>query len=223
MTTLITRVFPNASDAQRAVNSMSFFGMPNRNMTILSGGDDAADRLAKAGVDDSAVAAYAKALAAGQTALVIKATYKPLGAAKMAREVLGRHDDTADMGNVVEERKLPWEPDHAPSVLKDHPHMMTVPGLPVPGNLSEAFGIPTLKTGARRKKLTSHDRRMSRAFWPMPLLKTNRNATSAKGRRGAASRMFWPMPLLSKGERRKSVIPGGAHPFSRLFGMRLLS
>ena len=176
----------------------------------------------RAQVHASAMGPYAKTLAAGNAVVAVRATYKPLGAARLTREIFEKAD-TIDMGDVVEEAQVAWTPEKAPSVLKDHPLFLSLPGIETPGRISTMFGMRLLKDHKTKRPLMDHDRRMSRMFWPMPLLsKRNRSSSVMHGGR-YMSKMFWPMKLLSSGERRKSVIPGGGTPFSRRLGLRTVS
>ena len=219
MTKIITRVFPNAAQAERAVDRLNVKFLPKRNRRIITDGPNAEHEMRRANVHESAIDAYAKQLAAGGAVLVVKAGSKPLGAPRITREVMAKYDPV-DMGNVVEEHKLPWVPDHAPSVLKDHPLFLTNSDVETPGRISDGLSLPLLKQRSGRRPLMSGDKRMSRMFWPMPLLKTDRNASSAISGGRYMSRAFWPMSLLSTKPRRRSVIPGGDLPLSRRLGLK---
>lgn len=222
MTTIITRVFTDISSARKTVSRLEFRGLPKRHSKIITAGEDAEAQMRRAAVHESAIGPYTDLLNAGNVVLAVRATYRPLGVAAMTREVMAKHD-TVDVGDVVEEHRLPWEPDRAPSILKDHPRFFDVDGIEPPGRISELFGLPMLKEHRSKRSVISGGRRVSRAFWPMPLLKRDRTANSAISGGRHMSRMFWPMALISSGRRRKSVIPGGGQPFSRLFGLPLIS
>lgn len=222
MTTIITRLFPDEATAQSAFDRLTFRGMPKRDCKIIVAGPKAHAMMERAQVHESAMSTYASHLGSGQALLVVHATYKPLGAAGLTREILAKYD-TVDCGNIVEEHKTPWKPERAPSVLKDHPLFLSIPGLVPPGPISSNFGMRLLKPRHAKSNLMSGDRRMSRMFWPMRLVSKRRHTHSAMRGGRHMSRMFWPMPLISKGPRRKSVSPGGGLPFSRLFGFRTIS
>lgn len=222
MTTIITRLFPDEATAQSAVDRLVYRGMPRRDCKVIVGGDKAPSMMARAQVHESAIGAYASHLSNGRAVVVVSATYKPLGAARLTREILAKYD-VVDCGDIVEESNPPWTPERAPSVMKDHPLFLSVPGLEAPSHISAMFGMPLLKQHKAKRSLMSGSRRMSRMFWPMPLISQKRNARSAMRGGRHMSRLFWPMPLISKGPRRKSVTPGGGLPFSRLFGARTIS
>jgi hypothetical protein len=167
------------------------------------------------------IKAYAQGMREGNAVLAIKATYKPLGVLRMTREIFDKMDTVPVRGG-TEENHLPWTPEKATSVLKDHPHILTLPGVSVPhGPITSNFGMSMLKPHSTKRPLTN--RRISRAFWPMKLVSQNRRASSAMSGKRYMSRMFWPMPLLSSKSRSKSVIPGGGLIMSRLLGMRPIS
>lgn len=223
MTNIITRVFPDLASARKAVSRLEFRGLSKRDRRIITAGEDAEAQMRRAQVHESAIGPYSELLNAGNVVLAVRAGYRPLGVAAMTRDVMAMHD-TVDVGDdVVQEQRLPWEPDRSPSILKDHPHIFAVDGIEPPGRISELFGLPVLKEHRSKRSVISGGRRMSRAFWPMPLLKRGRNASSAISGGRHMSRVFWPMPLVSSGRRRRSVIPGGGHPFSRLIGMKTIS
>lgn len=221
MTTLISRLFPDEQAAQVAADRLILKGVPRNACTIIAAGDKAEGQLGRARLHQSTTAPYSKGLAAGNAVLVVKATYKPLGAVRLTKEILAKYD-TVSVGKAVQEHKLPWEPDHAKSVLKDHPLFLSIPTISMPhGPVTSNFGMRMTKPHRAKRPLTN--RRMSRIFWPMKLVsKKNRSSSVMHGGR-AMSRMFWPMPLLSTKQRSKSVIPRGGFPFSRLLGMRTTS
>jgi hypothetical protein len=219
MTKIITRVFADEAQAKAAVDRLKLKFVPKRDLRIITGSASAEEQLQRAEVHESAVAPYAEQLANGHTVVVVRAGYKPLGAAKITREVLSKFD-TIDVPVAVEESKAPWRPDHAPSILKDHPLFLTNADVETPGRISDGLGLPPLTARKTKHSVMSGDKRISRTFWPMPLLKTDRNATSAIRGGRYMSRAFWPMKLISTAPRRKSVIPGGDLPFSRRLGLK---
>ncbi|MFK7939182.1 MAG: hypothetical protein AB8B82_07380 [Roseovarius sp.] len=219
MTKIISRVFPSAAQAQKAADRLALKFLPKRNIRVIEGGNNAETMLTRAEVHPSAVATYAKHLAAGKAVLVVRAAAKPLGAARITRDVLAKFE-TVDTDKVVNEYKAAWKPDRSPSILKDHPLFLTNSNVETPGLVSDGMSMPLLKERKAKRSLMSGDKRMSRMFWPMPLLKSGRNASSAISGGRYMSRMFWPMSLLSSKPRRKSIIPGGDLPFSRRLGLK---
>lgn len=223
MTTIITRLFDDADNARRAVDRLVFKGVPARDCDLFTGPTDD-ERLTDALVNPDALGAYQKGLGAGQTLVVIRTTYKPLGAAKLTREVLAKRGGTETSG-VTEDYFVPDGPPRRVSVMLDHPLFLTLPAdeLAPRGPITPGFGLGTLRPHRTKRSAMSGGRFMSRAFWPMPLLsqKQRKNSVISGGR--YMSRAFWPMPLLSNKPRRRSVIPGGAWPLSRAMGWPTVS
>lgn len=222
MTTIITRVFPDVSEAETAVHRLNLRGMPKRDRQIIVAGPKAEAQMKRAQVHETAMAPYAKHLAEGRAVLVVAASYRPLGAARMTREVLAKLE-TIETGAVIDDFGVAWQPEKSPSILKDHPLFFSIPGLEPPGRISDMFGMSTLKARRAKKPLMAHDKRMSRMFWPMKLVSNRKSKHSVIDGNRRISRMFWPMKLISDGHRRKSVIPGGGHPLSRRFGFKMIS
>ncbi len=177
--------------------------------------------MTRAKVHESAMAPYKAALSAGHAVLVVQATYKPLNAARIAREILGKCD-ALDADGATEEHKLAWEPERAASVMKDHPLFFSVVDIEVPhGPVTANFGMRMTKPHKAKRSLSN--KRASRLFWPMPLLSKKQRSQKVMSGGRTMSAMFWPMPLLSSKPRRKSVIPGGGTPFSRRMGPRTVA
>ena len=230
MTQVITRLFADHQTARRAEGQFRFFGFP-RNIYRTLTADDAAtadalvDKLTRAGVQEATAKAYAAKMTPESALLIVSAGYKPLGVAKKTREILDRLT-SVKVGKHPEENWIPTPPNRAPSILKDHPRLLTLPEeLENPrGPISRDLGVRLLSEPRNRTSaMTNGGRRMSKMFWPMPLLKSKGKASSAISGGKHMSRMFWPMPLLSTKTRRNSVIRGGALPMSRLFGLPTVS
>lgn len=224
MTTVITRLYADASKAESVANRLRWEGFPrNAVRVITSDGRDSEQirgRLERADVSEAVVADYASQVASGGAALVIQATYKPLGAARLAREIV-EDSGAIDSASEHNDYYMPDRPDHAPSVLKDHPRFMTLPLEPEDyrgGPISRELGLRLLSPHKARNSAIRGGRHMSRAFWPMPLVSKGRKATSAISGGRHMSKSFWPMPLVSTKPRKNSVIRGGALPLSRLLG-----
>ncbi len=151
MTINITRLFPDEATARKAADRLRFKGLPAREMSVIVASDGTRAALEKAGVHASALDAYASGIASGNAAVVARTTYTPLGAAKMTREVMSKFD-TVSLAGVTEETYIRTPPEKARSVLKDHPHSLTVDGIPQPrGSITAAFGMPMLKPRSAKK------------------------------------------------------------------------
>lgn len=224
MTNVITRLYADTTKAEAVANRLRWEGFPRNSVRVISadGGDDGAirARLSRADVNDAIIGAYASKLADGAAALVIQATYKPLGAARIAREIVAK-SDAIDGASEFNDYYMPDRPDHAPSVLKDHPRFMTLPLEPEDyrgGPISRELGIRLLSPRKSRNSAIRGGRHISKAFWPMPLVSKGRRATSAMSGGRHMSRAFWPMPLVTTKPRKNSVIRGGSLPLSRILG-----
>ena len=224
MTNVITRLYADTTKAEAVANRLRWEGFPRNSVRVISadGGDDGAIRapLSRAEVKDAIVGDYASRLADGGAALVIQATYKPLGAARIAREIVAK-SDAIDGASEFNDYYMPDRPDHAPSVLKDHPRFMTLPLEPEDyrgGPISRELGIRLLSPRKARNSAIRGGRHISKAFWPMPLVSKGRRAASAMSGGRHMSRAFWPMPLVTTKKRKNSVIRGGSLPLSRMLG-----
>ena len=219
MINIFSRLYENAAAAESVRTQLLGKGFPSYMLRVVTGEGTEA-KLVRADVKPETAAAYAGETAKGKAVLVVTASYKPLGAAKVARAVLGASPAIA-MDGVDELNTVRSQPDHAPSVLKEHPRFFT--HLPAPedrghGRLSDALGWKTISKRKPRTSAISGGRFMSRAFWPMPLLKEKRKANSAISGGAYMSTKFWPQKLVSGSDRKISVIRGGGTPFSRMLG-----
>ena len=222
MTTIITRVFNDKGAADAARERIIFRGVPSRAVTVIgpSEGNEAIDRMQAAEVHPSAMDTYSQAITAGKSLLVVRATYRPLTAATIVREMLAKMD-TVDVGEVVNDYYRTDKPEKAPSILDEHPLFLTLrmdkSGYEG-GRVSEALYWPLLSPRKERTSAKGKAGARSRAFWPMPLLSRKERKSSVISGGRFMSRAFWPMPLLSKGQRSNSVIRGGDKPLSRALG-----
>ncbi|RDC71755.1 hypothetical protein DLJ49_12910 [Rhodovulum sp. 12E13] len=157
MTTIITRLYADRK-AARAVRKKLLkqkFREADVDLIAAKEGDDAARieaALERAMAHESAAKAYARPIAEGGAALVVRADYRPLGARRIAREILA-DSGAVDAGGAVEDRdvKLPPKPAYEtlfPKVLKDHPLFFRIDSDPgsgrEPQTFSELTGIPPL-------------------------------------------------------------------------------
>ncbi len=223
MTVVITRLFASEASAQAAADKLYDKGLPRRALSVISAGDRLTDRMTAAKVFADDFAIFEERLNAGDSLLVVRATYKPLGAAQITRDTL------ADMETV---EGISFAPEHyvkdpidTNSVLTEHPKFLSLPyasgGLSGPP-WTRRMGFPVLTKRKDRKSVIAGGRHMSKAFWPMPLVSKKERKKSVMDSDRRISKTFWPMPLVSKGERRKSVVPGGML-MSRKFGLPTIS
>ncbi|MEO0402271.1 MAG: hypothetical protein AAF214_07830 [Pseudomonadota bacterium] len=222
MTTIISRVFQDEAAARTAANRINFRGVPNRAIYVITATDDdvLAAKMDKALVHESAHSAYAKHVKDGRALLVVRATYKPLTAATIVRDMLAKMD-TVDTGDIVQEHEMPDGPEIASSVLREHPLFLTVrpnrtgySGGPV----TAGFGFGLLSRRRARASVNRGGGFKSRLFWPMPLLSKKKPKSSVISGGRQVSKTFWPTGLLSTKRRGNSVITGGDLPLSRALG-----
>jgi len=226
MATVISRLFANEEAATAVRKRLQMKGFPNYVVRVVTSSmASPAQTLARDGVADKTAAAYVKAIADGGAALVIRATYKPLGAVRIARETL-EGVDAVDMGKLPEENVVKDGPDRAPRVLKGHPHFLTIrkaPGDREPALVSRSLGLRLLSEHRTERSVMHEPKRMSRYFWPTPLLSKKQRTNTVMKERSHMSRLFWPMPLLLNTKRRNSVIRDGDTLFSQIFGFPTLT
>ncbi len=225
MTTIITRLYADEKSANAAADRLWRERIPRRALQVVAAESgesksDLKERLKSAKVHSSALTAYADKIASGNAVLVARTTYKPLGAAKIAREMMAK-DATISVPKITNEYFEADGPDHAPSILKGHPRFLTLASAAGEGHgdpVSKSLGLPLLSARKSRDSAWRGGGYASKAFWPMKLVSKNRKSSSAMRGGGYMSRVFWPMPLLSRSKRRLSVIRGGDHPMSRSLG-----
>jgi hypothetical protein len=220
MTTVISRIFPDEAAARGAVDRLIFKGVPKRECDVFVTDDDAT-RLEKALVHPDAVAAYEKAMQTGQAVVVVRTTYRPLGAAKLTREVLDQRGGLETAG-ITEDHFVTGTGARArSSILQDHPLLMTSPyEMQVRGPVTESVGMAMLSPSRTKRSAMSGGRFMSRAFWPMPLISRKQRKSSVISGGRHMSKIFWPRPFLSSKARRKSVMTGGGGPaIARFLGV----
>lgn len=225
MTTIHTRLYSNQRIARSVQDRLYREGFPRHVMRVFnanSGEDVSAieQRISAACVPAREAAVYAENVARGATLLVVEANYKPLGAVIIGREVL-EGTDSIPCNIECEEFKVATRPDHAPYVLKDHPRFFTTsPDQDlVGGPLSDQLGI--LMLAAKRRFNSAIEG--GGLMFPFSALTHRKKAKSAIKGGYFFSRSFWPMKLVTTKRRRKSIISGGGHPFSRLFGWSTVS
>lgn len=217
MATIITRLFEDETAARSAAKRVVYRGIPERAVRVIAGHDTEtlSTRMIRAKVHESAIATYVEGVQAGRALLVVAATYKPLGAARITREELAKRE-CVDLGEMMDDFFIPDGPERAKSILKSHPRFLTMPlGSYARGLVTEGMGFKILIRKPRRVSATLTGARTSRLFWPMPLLSRKDRPVKVMRGGGFMSKTFWPMPLLSRRPRGRSVIEGGGPVFSR--------
>ncbi len=218
MITVITRLYENEASAQGIVGRLYRAGFPRNAIMMITPNDNVARRMELALIPEDAAGKLATRIEEGKSLVVVHATYKPLNAVRIANETF-ETSGAISSGLENESFRVKAPRDHAPSVLKDHPHFLTMEGSVKAGpTISETLGLRLLSPQKRRSSAMSGGKLffgdgVIRGRTPKARLKTG----------SFMSKMFWPMPLLSKKKESRSVLPGGGHPFSRLMGWPTIS
>ncbi len=219
MITVITRLYRDEASARGVVGRLYRTGFPKNAITLVSKSDgDVEGRIARALVPEHVAEALAAKVEDGNSAVIVRATYKPLNAVRIANETF-ETSGAVSSGLEAESFRVKAPKDHAPSILKDHPRFLTLDG--------SVRGGPTLSEQLGLRRLSPHRRRDSvinggRLFFGDGVLRGRQAKASLKTGK-FMSKAFWPMPLLSKKKEGLSVLPGGGHPFSRLMGWPTIS
>lgn len=223
MTTVITRLYADPQSARGVMERLYREGFARHAMTAVQPGDGDTGKLRakmeRALVPGHAAETYATRVAEGNTLVVVRADYKPLNAVRIANETFDT-SGALPSGLAEESFKVQTPPDHAPSILKDHPRFFTMPPSDdhIGGPLSDQFGFRLLSAQKRRDSVLPDGKR----FFGDGIMR-NRKADSVLHSAPFVSRYFWPMPLITRKRRGNSVIRGGGTPFSRLLGWPTIS
>lgn len=212
MATVISRLFSAEAGANKVAKTFERARFPRRDTHVVRMGEDhtvasVTDAMVSLGVAEETARAYTSKMADGGAVFVVKATYKPLTAKTIARDILDAAD-TVDMGAVEEENWVKDEIEPMSSVLDDHPLFFTRVRETHERKGPVTAGIMPLlsKRKPHSSSVISGGKKMS--FWPMPLLREGL-ITKPRLRKDGPVTARLPFPLLSGGKRDKSVIPGG--------------
>ncbi len=222
MTTVISRLYSDEASAKGVRERLYREGFPRHAMTLVSGGDSFGgikEKITRALVPEEVADTYAQRVQEGNSLVVVRATYKPLNAVRVANETF-ETSGAVPSGLESDSFKVPTPPDPSPSIIKDHPRFFTMPPSRdhIGGPLSDQFGF-RLVSAQKRRDSVMHDGKL---FFGDGIIR-NRKTHSVLKPGSFMSKFFWPMPLLTKKKRGLSVIPGGGHPFSRLLGWPTIS
>lgn len=224
MITVITRLYADEQSGRGIRERLYRQGFPRHALTLITPAD--ADgkaalqaRIERALVPEEAAKLYAGRVAKGESLVVVRATYKPLNAVRIAKETF-RTSGALNSGIEEEAFRVKSPPDHAPNILKDHPLFLTMPPDPDRDTrmISERLGLRVLSFPKRRDSVLRPPKRI----FGEGLIR-HRKSRSVLKPGSFVSQKFWPMPLLSDRKPSRSVIPGGGQPFSRLFGWPTVS
>lgn len=197
MTTIISRLYPDASAAEAARTNLLNIGQDDSTIRIITaqtaGGAEAAMKAARLG--SVAIAAYAKAMTGDQTLLVVQAPFNPVGTARDAIKCLRRHP-ALNVGLDDEDIYLREYPtaERSGTVMTNHPLLMSNPfRTPTHGHI---FGNHPILHGKARTSAIRGGAYMSRFFWPMKLTSAPKTGTSAI-RGGFLISSMLGLPLLT--------------------------
>ena len=196
MTKIITRYFESAEAAHAAVQTLVQEHRVSSSIVLLfDEADGLTQTLTDRGVDPAAAQAYAGKVAGGGAVVLVRAGYKPLGVARIARETLGAMG-AADMGGVTEETTQPDRLESVPSILDDHPRMLTRIQDPNSTTFYMAnWPIPLIRRG-KPFDGTLFPRHARMANWPIALLSQRQPNTASIFERHARMANF-PIGLIS--------------------------
>lgn len=125
MTTIITRYFENADHAEHAKRELVYGQRVSPSIIrIYDSADGLAETLKQAHVAEDAAKEYEKRMGKGGAVVAVRAGYKPLGVAKITREVLSAKG-AADLGDFQEETFYKDERKRSLKILHEHPYMLT--------------------------------------------------------------------------------------------------
>ena len=196
MTTIITRLYPDNATAAMVAGQLTGAGFSAGDMDIISGhGAEAAIRAARGSA--STAAAYAPAIESGQTLLLARVGFNPVGAARRVTEIMDATPSIkVGLARESEYVREKLNSQHWNSVLTDHPRFFSKDleaiDARMRGRVSDAFGFRSIIR--------------------------NVNKTSAVGRSGH----ILPMSTVTTPREKTSAIRGGMR-FSDLIGWRTVS
>jgi hypothetical protein len=196
MTQVISRYFEDAAKARAAKRTLEHARFPREDLFVLSEPETLLKDLAERKVDPETAAAYHERLSKGGAVFVAKATFKPLGAAKLVRSI------TADMGaspmaGRIEEVYVKDRPGRVGSVYTDHPLFLSRrPGPPRENVHMADWPIPLISR-RRPADAFAFPRHARMANFPIPLISRRKPADNFAFPRHARMASF-PIPLLSK-------------------------
>lgn len=221
MATIISRLFSAESAARRISKALQRSGFPRRDLYVFAreGAETQADlvaRMCAAGLAPDTAQEYADAMASGGAVFAVRATYKPLMAKTIARDLLDRAK-TVDVGPVDEEAWIKDAPEPSvPSILSDHPRFFTrkpdgrLRNRPLTAKDTDALLV-------RRKPnpaaiLPAYLRRK-------PFVDDTGTAAPQRSRTGPITARLSFLPLRSDTKQKATVIPGGGLIFGGRFGL----
>lgn len=197
MTQVITRYFDSAALARSVQDELLYRRRFSQNIVrLFDQADGLAEALTDADVEAKTAEAYQTRMGSGGAVVMVRAGYKPLGVARITREVMADMG-AADMGRLSEETFVKDPPYSGRSVYEDHPLFLT--RRRVPGSKTFHMADWPIPLISRRKPFTGSiiPRNGHMADFPIPLLSDRKPYTESMFPRHARMANF-PIPLLSQ-------------------------
>lgn len=197
MTKVITRYFDSVDAAKRARSEMVTAQQVSPRIMMLCDAPADVDALAAHGVQPATIETYKGRMAPGGAVLMVKAGFKPLGVARIARDTCALMGGVPLGGGVVEQIKTADDRKIGISVYTDHPLLLSRARNPESTNYHMAnWPIPLI---SRRKPGTFSliPQHGHMASWPVPLISRGKPFTFSLFESHARMANF-PIPLISK-------------------------
>jgi hypothetical protein len=199
MTTIITRLYSDTATAQSVAAALMAEGHDQDYVDVIGkdGEGDVMGRLRHARVSAVAGKAYAPAIAKGNTLVVVRAPFTPMGAARNAMKVVDR-TKSIKVGIASEDEYIREEPRIAArgrvlppgTFFMSNPHRSSTHG--------HILGSNPIIHSKPRTSAISGGAYMSRFFWPMKLVSRPKEGTSAIRGGWLVSSMFGIPTLIGK-------------------------
>lgn len=197
MTKVITRYFDSADQARSVRRELVYQNrFPTRIVRVFDDATDLGKTLTQVSVDAKTATAYEKRVADGGAVVLVEAGFKPLGVARITREVMADMG-AADMGGLTEEVFVADERSPMRSVFDDHRLFMTRRRDPSSTTYHMANWPIPLISKRRPYDESVFPRHARMANWPIPLLSQRKPYTGSIFPRHARMAAF-PIPLISK-------------------------
>jgi hypothetical protein len=196
MTKVITRYFESAAQAQEVKKSLLADRLPEGILRVFTDATGLADALTAQNVDAATAGIYQQRVAAGGAVVMVKAGYKPLGVARIARDTMAAMG-AMDLGDQTEEVSVKDKPAHMSSILDDHPLMLSGrKDLSRTNYYMADWPIPLISRRVPNPEMLI-PRHGRMAAFPIPLISKRKPSDSFAFPRHARMANF-PIPLISK-------------------------
>ena len=198
MTTIITRLYADAATARNVASALMARGLDQDLIDVvgMDGAGSVAERLHAAEVAPVAAAAYAAAMAKGNTLVVVRAPFAPMGTARNAMRTMDRTPSIKVA--VDEESYIRIDPSitNRASVMTDHPFFMSNPHRPM--SHGHIFGAKLLSAHKDKRSVYPGGKLMSGIFWPMKHLSAHKERRSAISGTWLFSHWLADMPTVMR-------------------------